>query len=82
MPSTFRNEITIKPFAYTGPRKTEKIAHRGIILKETKFLHFFLNDLTSKDVPCQLDLFCFGKHKLEQLYRCGNVVSYCICCWI
>ena len=24
MPSTFRNEITIKPFAYTGPRKIKK----------------------------------------------------------
>ena len=60
------------------------MAHRGIISKEMKFLHFLFEwfDFYGRFVSVGSVLFWCFRYQLEQLYRCRNGVSYCICCWI
>ena len=84
MTPIFRNEITIKPFVYTGPRKIRTMAHCGKISKEMKFLLVLFEwfDFNRRFVSVGPVFFWCFSYQLEQLYCCQNDVSYCICCWI
>ena len=60
------------------------MAHRGIISKVMKFLHFLFEwfNFYGRFVSVGSVLFRCFRYQLEQLYHCRNGVSYCICCWI
>ena len=84
MTSTFRNEITIKPFYLHMSQENKRIAHYEIILTEMKFLQFLFGcfDFYRRFVYVGSVLFWCFRCKLKQLHRCRSGVSYCKYCLI